>query len=104
MKEKNFSYWEDLWKQALHEHDIEIAHIQPPREKSTLQKVSQSKHFHRFGAICRASKALTSELKSVWDPVELNTLNSFFLNLVEIMKTRFISVLIRLNTGLQTTK
>ena len=37
--------WEDLWKQTLNEYDIEIAHIQPLREKSTLQKVSQSKHF-----------------------------------------------------------
>ncbi len=46
--------WEDLWKQALHEYDLEITDIQSLREKSTLQKVSQSKHFHRFGTISRA--------------------------------------------------
>ena len=36
--------WEELWKQSLHEYEIEKAYIQPPREKSTDQKVRTSDH------------------------------------------------------------
>ena len=53
--------WEDLWKQSLHEYEIEKSHIQPPREKSTAQRVRTSEYCHKFAVISKESKALTND-------------------------------------------
>ena len=70
--------WEDLWKQSLREYDIEMQHIQPPREKSIPQKDRQAQHFHRHGAIAKASKVLTSEMKHAGNPEDAVRLQNLF--------------------------
>jgi hypothetical protein len=70
--------WQELWKQALHEFDLEIPHIQPPKDKSKPQKVSQAIHFHRHGAISKSSKELTSEMKPGGDPADADRLQKLF--------------------------
>jgi hypothetical protein len=62
--------WEELWKQSMREYEIEREHrehIQPPKQKSILEKDRQAQFFHKFGAISKASKVLTSEMKHTGD-------------------------------------
>ena len=62
----------------MHEYEIEKAHIQPPREKSTAQKVRTSEHCHKFAAISKASKALTIDATPTSDPGHVERLNQLF--------------------------
>ncbi len=53
-------------------------HIQPPKQKSILEKDRQAQFFHKFGAISKASKVLTSEMKHTGDPQDAVRLQNLF--------------------------
>ena len=75
-REKRFQdgTWEDLWKQSLHEYELEKAHIQPLREKSTTQKVRTSEHCHNFLVFSEVSTALTNDVTTTSDVERLKQL------------------------------
>ncbi len=58
------------------EYDIERdhrEHLQPPKQKSILEKDRQTQFFHEFGAISKASKVLTSEMKDQFQRIFLSS-------------------------------
>jgi hypothetical protein len=65
---------EDLWKKSLHEFEIDKVHTQPPKEKSIVQKVCRSEHFHQFVDISWVDKDLTNNSKSTSDPEHVERL------------------------------
>jgi hypothetical protein len=55
-----------------------MQHIQPPKEKSSPQRDRQAQHFHKHGALAKASKVLTSEMKHAGNPDHALRLQDLF--------------------------
>ena len=60
--------WEDLWKQSLNEFEIEMRHIQPPKEKSTAHKVRQAENAYHCIGLHRVADDLSALTFQEWDP------------------------------------
>ena len=62
----------------LNEFEIEMRHIQPPKEKSTAHKVRQAENAYQHGEISRSTKVFTNDSKPTSDPDHYERLQLLF--------------------------